>query len=114
METTYGCKAFAGDVPENDALGWARLKAAGAILIGKTTTPDFGMLGVTNSSLTGFTNNPWNTGLTAGGSSGGAAASIAAGVAPIGWGSGRRRVNPCPGFGVWGSGFEVLALAHPR
>ena len=87
VQTTYGCKAFAGYVPEKDAEGWARLKAAGAILIGKTTTPDFGMLGVTNSSLTGFTNNPWNTKLTAGGSSGGAAASVAAGVGPIAWGS---------------------------
>ena len=87
VRTTFGCKALADNVPTVDALAWARLKAAGAILIGKTTTPDFGMAGVTNSSLTGYTNNPWNPALTVGGSSGGAAASVASGIAPIAWGS---------------------------
>ena len=63
------------------------MKAAGAILIGKTTTPEFGMLGVTESRLTGITGNPWNPAMTAGGSSGGAAAATAAGIAPLAWGS---------------------------
>ena len=63
------------------------MKAAGAILIGKTTTPEFGMLGVTESRLTGVTGNPWNPAMTAGGSSGGAAAATAAGIAPLAWGS---------------------------
>ncbi len=87
VRTTYGSVAFADHVPAEDSAAWARMKAAGAILIGKTTTPEFGMLGVTESRLTGITGNPWNPATTAGGSSGGAAASCAAGVAPLAWGS---------------------------
>jgi Asp-tRNA(Asn)/Glu-tRNA(Gln) amidotransferase A subunit family amidase len=87
VRTTYGSVAFADHVPSEDSVAWARMKAAGAILIGKTTTPEFGMLGVTESRLTGITGNPWNPALTAGGSSGGAAAAIAAGLAPLAWGS---------------------------
>jgi Asp-tRNA(Asn)/Glu-tRNA(Gln) amidotransferase A subunit family amidase len=87
VRTTYGSKAFADHVPAEDAVSWSRLKSAGAILIGKTTTPEFGMLGVTYSGLTGTTNNPWKVTHTAGGSSGGAAASVAAGVGPLAWGS---------------------------
>jgi Asp-tRNA(Asn)/Glu-tRNA(Gln) amidotransferase A subunit family amidase len=87
VRTTYGSVAFADHVPTEDSIGWARIKAAGAILIGKTTTPEFGMLGVTESGLTGTTGNPWNPAMTAGGSSGGAAACAAAGIAPLAWGS---------------------------
>jgi Asp-tRNA(Asn)/Glu-tRNA(Gln) amidotransferase A subunit family amidase len=87
VRTTYGSVAFADHVPAADSIGWARIKAAGAILIGKTTTPEFGMLGVTESGLTGITGNPWNPAMTAGGSSGGAAACVAAGIAPLAWGS---------------------------
>ncbi|GAB3616598.1 amidase [Okibacterium endophyticum] len=87
VRTTYGSKAFADHVPTEDSIAWARLKAAGAILIGKTTTPEFGALGVTDSALTGVTNNPWRTTHTSGGSSGGAAASVAAGVTAFAWGS---------------------------
>ncbi|MET8981140.1 amidase [Streptomyces sp. NPDC004539] len=85
--TTYGCKAFAEHVPQEDALAWARLKQAGTILLGKTTTPEFGLLGVTESKLTGTTGTPWDTRRAAGGSSGGAAASTVAGYAPVAWGS---------------------------
>lgn len=87
VRTTYGSVAFADHVPASDSISWSRLKAAGAILIGKTTTPEFGGLGVTESGLTGTTNNPWKLTHTAGGSSGGAAASVAAGVGPFAWGS---------------------------
>lgn len=87
VRTTYGSVAFADHVPNEDSVAWARMKAAGAILIGKTTTPEFGMLGVTESRLTGITGNPWNPAMTAGGSSGGAAAATAAGIAPLAWGS---------------------------
>ena len=87
VRTTYGSKAFVDHVPSADAVSWARLKSAGAILIGKTTTPEFGGLGVTYSGLTGTTNNPWDPTRTSGGSSGGAAASVAAGVGPFAWGS---------------------------
>lgn len=87
IRTTFGSKDFATYVPENDAISVGRLKEAGALVFGKTTTPEFGMLGVTESELTGVTSNPWNLARTAGGSSGGAAASIAAGIGPLAWGS---------------------------
>ena len=70
-----------------DAPATARLREAGAVLIGKTTTPEFGCKGETNSPLTGITRNPWNTARTSGGSSGGAAAAVAAGLGPLGIGT---------------------------
>ncbi len=66
-----------------DAPVTARLREAGAVLIGKTNTPEFGIKGTTDSLLTGITRNPWNTRMTAGGSSGGAAAAVAAGMGPL-------------------------------
>ncbi|MEV4036309.1 amidase [Streptomyces umbrinus] len=87
VRTTYGSVHYKDHVPDQDTVGWARLKAAGAVLVGKTCTPEFGMSGVTESPLTGVTNNPWNPAMTAGGSSGGAAAAVAAGCAPLAWGS---------------------------
>ena len=70
-----------------DAPATARLREAGAILIGKTTTPEFGCKGETNSALTGITRNPWDPSKTSGGSSGGTAAAVAAGLAPLGIGT---------------------------
>jgi aspartyl-tRNA(Asn)/glutamyl-tRNA(Gln) amidotransferase subunit A len=61
----------------------ARLRAAGAVFFGKTTTPEFGWKGMTDSPLSGITRNPWNRDKGAGGSSGGAAVSIATGIGPI-------------------------------
>lgn len=61
----------------------ARLREHGAVLFGKTTTPEFAFKGVTDSPLTGVTRNPWDTRLTPGGSSGGASAAVAAGIAPL-------------------------------
>ncbi|GAQ63074.1 amidase [Streptomyces scabiei] len=87
VHTTYGCVAYADHVPDEDAAAWTRLKDAGTILLGKTTTPEFGFLGVTESKLTGTTGTPWDPARAAGGSSGGAAASTVAGVAPVSWGS---------------------------
>ena len=66
-----------------DAPVVARLRAHGAVLLGKTTTPEFGWKGVTDSALTGVTRNPWNPALTPGGSSGGAAAGLAAGMSTL-------------------------------
>lgn len=66
-----------------DAPVTARLREAGAVLLGKTTTPEFGCKAETNSPLTGITRNPWNLGHTSGGSSGGAAAQVAAGMGPL-------------------------------
>ncbi|MBK8738994.1 MAG: amidase [Betaproteobacteria bacterium] len=68
---------------EVDAPVVARLKEAGAVLFGKTNTPEFGIKGTTDNTLTGVTVNPWNTKMTPGGSSGGAAAAVAAGMGPL-------------------------------
>ncbi|MEK9895408.1 MAG: amidase family protein, partial [Burkholderiaceae bacterium] len=68
---------------EVDAPVTARLREAGAVLLGKTTTPEFGCKGETNSPLTGITRNPWNLDTTPGGSSAGAAAIVAAGISPF-------------------------------
>ncbi len=70
-----------------DAPATARLREAGAILLGKTTTPEFGCKGETNSDLTGITRNPWDPTKTPGGSSGGTAAAVAAGLGPLGVGT---------------------------
>ena len=70
-----------------DAPVTARLREAGAVLLGKTTTPEFGCKGETNSPATGITRNPWNLKKTPGGSSGGTAAAVAAGLGPIGVGT---------------------------
>jgi aspartyl-tRNA(Asn)/glutamyl-tRNA(Gln) amidotransferase subunit A len=66
-----------------DAPATARLREAGAVLLGKTATPEFGCKGETNSPGGGFTRNPWNPARTPGGSSGGAAAAVAAGMGPL-------------------------------
>jgi len=66
-----------------DAPVTARLREAGAVLLGKTTTPEFGCKGETNSLLTGISRNPWNTAHTPGGSSGGASAAVSAGLGPL-------------------------------
>jgi aspartyl-tRNA(Asn)/glutamyl-tRNA(Gln) amidotransferase subunit A len=66
-----------------DAPVTARLRESGAVLLGKTTTPEFGIKGTTDNTLTGVTRNPWNTRMTPGGSSGGAAAAVAAGMGPL-------------------------------
>lgn len=87
VRTTYGSEHYADHIPEHDTVAWSRLKAAGSILIGKTTTPEFGWLAVTESRLSGVTGNPWNPRRTAGGSSGGAAAAVASGIGALAMGS---------------------------
>ena len=87
IRTTFGSKGFADFVPENSSPVYERLIDAGAILIGKTATPEMAFKGVTDSPLTGHTNNPWNVSVTAGGSSGGAAASVAAGMSSLATGT---------------------------
>ena len=84
---TFGSRSMAGNVARNDAVAVERLRRAGAIIIGKTTTSEFGCKAVGESPLTGSTRNPWNLGKTAGGSSAGAAASVAAGVTPVALGT---------------------------
>ena len=87
VRTTMGSLIFADQVPVVDAVPVRRLREAGAILIGKTTTPEFGHKPLTDSPLFGATRNPWNLKMTAGGSSGGAAAALASGTQWLAMGS---------------------------
>jgi len=89
---------------DDDAPVVARLREAGAVLLGKTTTPEFGCKGETNSPLTGITRNPWQLDRTPGGSSGGAAAAVATGMGPLAVGTdgaGSVRI-PCGFCGIFG------------
>jgi aspartyl-tRNA(Asn)/glutamyl-tRNA(Gln) amidotransferase subunit A len=87
IRTTRGSRLFADYVPAADATVVARLKAAGGIPLGKTNLPEFALWWETGNLVFGRTVNPWNTERTAGGSSGGEAAAIAAGLSPLGIGS---------------------------
>jgi aspartyl-tRNA(Asn)/glutamyl-tRNA(Gln) amidotransferase subunit A len=127
--TTGGSRLFAEHVPEEDAVCVERLKGAGAVLIGKTSTPEFAHKGVTDSPLFGITRNPWNPSLTPGGSSGGAGAAVAAGLGPLAVGTDAGgsiripasfcgiyglkpsfgRVPQAPGFPGW----ETLSVTGP-
>jgi aspartyl-tRNA(Asn)/glutamyl-tRNA(Gln) amidotransferase subunit A len=85
--TQRGSPIFAGRIPDTDATAVARMKDAGGILLAKTNLPEFSYSVDSDNLLTGETNNPWDLGRTAGGSSGGESAAIAAGMSPIGLGS---------------------------
>ncbi|MCB8883796.1 amidase [Acidisoma cellulosilytica] len=87
IRTTFGSIAHIDHVPDHDDVLVTRLRAAGAIVIGKSTTPEFGIKGQTDAPIYGRTLNPWDLGRTPGGSSGGAAAAVASGLGPIGLGS---------------------------
>ena len=87
IRTTWGSKIFEHNVPTEDSLIVKRLKAAGAIVLGKTNTPEFGAGGNTFNAVFGPTRNPWNPALTCGGSSGGAGVALATGMGPIAQGS---------------------------
>jgi amidase len=83
IRTTYGSKLFESHVPDEDALVVQRLRAAGAIVIGKTNTPEFAFGPNTVNAVFGATRNPWNLALTSGGSSGGSAVALATGMCPL-------------------------------
>ncbi len=83
LPTTYGSVPFKDYRPVHDSVQVARLKTAGAIILGKTNTPEFGFTGLTKNLLFGVTRNPWNLERTPGGSSGGSSAAIAAGMVPL-------------------------------
>ena len=83
LRTTWGSRLMEHHVPVEDALCVERLRAAGAVVLGKTNTPEFAHDVNTSNFLFGTTRNPWNLMVTAGGSSGGSAAAVAAGFAPI-------------------------------
>ena len=104
LVTTGGSRLFADHVPEEDAVCVERLRGAGGILVGKTATPEFGHKAVTESSLCGITRNPWDPALTPGGSSGGSAVAVAAGLGPLAIGTdagGSIRI-PAAFCGVYG------------
>ena len=117
IRTTWGSLIYEHHVPDEDDLVVQRLKAAGAIVVGKTNTPEFGAGGNTFNALFGATRNPWNTALSCGGSSGGAAVAVATGMGPIAEGTdlGGSLRTPAAFCGVLG--FRTtpgLVPRHPR
>lgn len=104
VRTTWGSRLFERFVPEEDAPVVERLKAAGAIVLGKTNTPEFGFKAVTDNPVFGPTRNPWSLAHTPGGSSGGGTAAVAAGLGPLAVGTdggGSVRI-PCSCCGLVG------------
>jgi aspartyl-tRNA(Asn)/glutamyl-tRNA(Gln) amidotransferase subunit A len=98
MVTSFGSVPFKENVAPQDSIQVARLKSAGAIVVGKTNTPEFGFTGFTKNRLFGVTRNPWNLERTPGGSSGGSAAAVASGMVPLATGSdagGSIRIPAC-------------------
>jgi len=87
VRTTFSSRAFADYVPQADSAVVRRLRSAGFVILGKSNTPEFGITCVTESDLNGACRNPWNQSVTPGGSSGGAAAAVAAGALPLAHGS---------------------------
>ena len=85
--TTMGSAIFKDRMPDMDSVVVERVKAAGAIILGKTNTPEFGQSGTTENKLGEPCRNPWNTERTPGGSSGGAAAALAAGLCTLSMGT---------------------------
>jgi aspartyl-tRNA(Asn)/glutamyl-tRNA(Gln) amidotransferase subunit A len=105
IRTTFGSRIYENFIPDADNIVVERLKAAGAIVMGKTNTPEFGFMGVTDNLLFGLTRNPWNLERHAGGSSGGAAVAVVAGMGPLavgtdGGGSIRIPSSFCGAFGL--------------
>jgi len=118
VRNTFGCKPFKDWTPTVSATYVTRLEQAGAIVLGKTNTPEFGHRGITDNYLFGPTSTPFRIGKNAGGSSGGSAAAVAAGLAPLAQGSdggGSIRI-PAAWCGVYGfkaSFGRVAAVARP-
>jgi amidase len=127
--TTNGCRFFQGHAPQRDSELVRRLKAAGLVVVGKTNTSEMGLLPVTEPKMYGPTRNPWNTGFTPGGSSGGSAAAVAARMVPMahggdGGGSIRIPASCCGIFGLKptrgrnpmgpyvGEGWHGIAVEH--
>ncbi len=104
IRSTFGCVIFENYIPTEDDVAVARLKDAGMVMLGKTNLPPFGYAPITNNLIFGKTKNPWNIERTPGGSSGGAAAAVAAGLGPLalgGDGGGSIRI-PSSFCGLYG------------
>jgi aspartyl-tRNA(Asn)/glutamyl-tRNA(Gln) amidotransferase subunit A len=98
MVTSFGSIPYRDNLALQDSVQVDRLKAAGAIVVGKTNTPEFAFTGFTKNRLYGVTRNPWNIERTPGGSSGGSAAAVASGIVPLATGSdagGSIRIPAC-------------------
>lgn len=116
VKTTFGAVPYKDNVPAEDAVAVARLRAEGAILIGKTTTPEFGSKCLTDSPLFGRTRNAWDARRSSGGSSGGAAVAVASGIAPLAIatdGGGSTRI-PAACNGVVGLKQSNGVIAHSQ
>lgn len=114
VRTTMGSFVHADFVPTEDAVPVARLKAAGGILIGKTTTPEYGHGPITQSPLFGVTPSPWDADVTCGGSSGGGAVAVATGMGPVALGTdggGSVRI-PASCCGIVGLKATLGAIPH--
>jgi aspartyl-tRNA(Asn)/glutamyl-tRNA(Gln) amidotransferase subunit A len=116
LPTSHGSLLYKGRPPvEEDSPHVARLRAAGAVPVGKTAAPEFGTVAFTHTKAWGTTRNPWNTARTPGGSSGGTAAAVAAGVIPFGTasdGGGSTRI-PAAFSGLVGMKPSHGRIPHP-
>lgn len=117
IRTTSGYKPWANYVPQNDAPAVGRLKAAGAIILGKTNLPPLADGGQTVNPVFGRTNNPWNLDFTPGGSTGGGAAAVAAGFSPLELGSDisssiRAPAHFCGIYGLKPTSGRVSVMGH--
>ena len=118
VRTTYGSLLYKDHISEADGILASRLKAAGAILVGKTNTPEFGSAFSTENLLGEPCRNPWNLEMSSGGSSGGAAAGVAAGMCPVcpgsdGGGSIRVPASLCGLFGLKPTYGRIPYDVHP-
>ena len=114
IRSTMGCYVFRDHVPDEDSVVMERVKNAGAIILGKTNTPEFGQSGTTENLLGDACRNPWNTERTSGGSSGGAGSALIAGLCSLATGSdggGSIRI-PASFCGVYG--IKPTQLRVPR
>ena len=104
IRTTLGSLIFQGNVPDSDSVVVERVRAGGAVILGKTNTPEFGLQGTTENRLGDPCRNPWDTERTAGGSSGGAGAAVAVGMCAIATGTdgGGSIRNPSSFCGLYG------------
>jgi aspartyl-tRNA(Asn)/glutamyl-tRNA(Gln) amidotransferase subunit A len=112
---TQGSKLFADFIAPRDAWSVARMRALGAVVVGITNCSEFACKGVTNNPLHGITRNPWDTRLTPGGSSGGAASATAAGFAPLALGTdaGGSTRRPAAHCGLVGMKPSAGIVPHP-
>jgi amidase/aspartyl-tRNA(Asn)/glutamyl-tRNA(Gln) amidotransferase subunit A len=118
VRNTFGSRPMADFVPDRDSTYVSRIERSGAIIIGKTNTPEFGHKGTTDNLLHGPTSTPFAVGRNSGGSSGGSAAAVAAGLAPIaqgsdGGGSVRIPAAWCGVYGFIGSYGRLASVTRP-